>query len=46
MVIVILVTHGQDVAAWATSILHFADGRLQETATPGFPVNRNARLAP
>ena len=34
---IILVTHEQDVAARARTILHFADGRLQETATPAPP---------
>ena len=34
---VILVTHEQEVAARAKTTLHFADGRLQETATPASP---------
>ena len=33
----ILVTHEQDMAARAKTILHFADGRLQETTTPASP---------
>ena len=34
---VILVTHEQDVAARAKTIIHFADGRLQEPPSPASP---------